>query len=107
MFSVMDYIEKRMKELNLSRADLLRRINAIEDKVHDEKTYAQHFYEMLNGKQGQELGYKQALYVEKALELPPETLVKMVGLPESKEGMKTYLDLKKKIYETRGRKRKC
>lgn len=107
MFNVMDYIKKRMKELDLDNPTLLKRINALEDKVHDEKTYAQHFWETMNGVAGHELGYKQALYFEKALELPPETLVKMVGLPESREGMNTYLELKKKLYETRGRKRKC
>ena len=78
--------------------DFTKKINDIEDKLGDSRTSNQNITNYLNNTDGlHNIGWKMALKMEKALELPEDTLIKMVKNPVMAESIKDFNELKKKV----------
>ena len=98
MINITDYIEMILKKKGLSKVDFTKKINDIEDKLGDSRTSNQNITNYLNNTDGlHNIGWKMALKMEKALELPEDTLIKMVKNPVMAESIKDFNELKKKV----------
>ena len=82
MMSICDYIELVLTKKRMTRRDFCREINKIEDKLGEKKTNYQNITNYLSKNDDtHNIGYKMALKMEKALNLPNDTLLNMVKLP--------------------------
>ncbi len=97
MINVSDYIKLILKKKNWTNIKLCEEINKIEEKLGDSRTTRQNITNYLNG--NHDMRPKWLVKVERALELPQGTLVKMVAPPNSKEGKSELKELIKKVGE--------
>lgn len=98
MMNIRDYIILILDKKKMTRAEFTRKINEIEDKLGEKKTTNQNITNYLNGTDDKHnIGYKMALKMEKALNLPDDTLLKMVKNPLTPDVAKDFDKLKKKV----------
>lgn len=98
MMNIRDYISLVLEKKKMTRAKFTRKINEIEDKIGDKKSTTQNITNYLNGTDDKHnIGYKMALKMEKALELPDDTLINMVKNPLTPDVIKDFDKLKKKV----------
>ncbi len=98
MMSIRDYISLVLEKKRLTRRDFCNKINKIEENLGEKKTSYQNITNYLNGTdENHNIGYKMALKMEKALDLPDDTLLKMVKNPITPEVAKDFDKLKKKV----------
>lgn len=98
MMSIRDYISLVLDKKRLTRRDFCLKINKIEEKLGEKKTTTQNITNYLNGTDdGHNIGYKMALKMEKALDLPDDTLINMVKTPITGDAVKDFNKLKEKV----------
>lgn len=98
MLSINEYIDLVLTKKRMTRADFCREINKIEEKLGEKKTNYQNITNYLNGTDDKHnIGYKMALKMEKALNLPNDTLLNMVKLPSTGEAERDFNKLKEKV----------
>ena len=98
MMNIRDYIILILDKKKMTRAEFTRKINEIEDKLGEKKTTNQNITNYLNGTDDKHnIGYKMALKMEKALNLPDDTLLNMVKNPLTPDVAKDFDKLKKKV----------
>ena len=87
-----------LQKKKMTRADFCKKINEIEDKLGEKKSSTQNITNYLNGTDDKHnIGYKMALKMEKALNLPDDTLLNMVKNPITPDVAKDFDKLKKKV----------
>ena len=98
MMNIREYIMLVLQKKKMTRAEFTRKINEIEDKLGEKKTTNQNITNYLNNlDESHNIGYKMALKMEKALNLPDDTLLKMVKNPLTPDVKKDFDKLKKKV----------
>lgn len=98
MINIVSYINMVLDKKGISRADFAKKINEIEDKLGDTRTSSQNITNYLNKTDDEHnIGWKMALKMEKALDLPDDTLIKMVKSPIMPQTLKDFNELKKKV----------
>lgn len=98
MMNIRDYVIMVLEKKKMTRVEFTRRINKIEEKLGEKKTTNQNITNYLNGTDDKHnIGYKMALKMEKALDLPNDTLIKMVKSPLTPDIVKDFDRLKKKV----------
>ena len=95
MIDVREYILLVMKKKHMSRSDLLKKLNEIEEKIGDSRSNLQNITNYLNGYN--EFGPKLLVRYEKALNLPIGTLVNMISRPVTKESQKELKEIIEKV----------
>ena len=98
MMNIREYIMLVLQKKKMTRADFCKKINQIEDKLGEKKTTNQNITNYLSENDDKHnIGYKMALKMEKALDLPPDTLLNMVKSPLTPDVAKDFDKLKKKV----------
>jgi transcriptional regulator with XRE-family HTH domain len=98
MLNIREYINLVLDKKKMTRADFCKKINQIEEKLGEKKTTTQNITNYLNGTDDKHnIGYKMALKMEKALDLPDDTLLKMVKNPLTPDVAKDFDIMKKKV----------
>lgn len=98
MLNIREYINLVLDKKKMTRADFCKKINQIEEKLGEKKTTTQNITNYLNGTDDKHnIGYKTALKMEKALDLPDDTLLKMVKNPLTPDVVKDFDIMKKKV----------
>lgn len=98
MLNINEYINLVLDKKKMTRADFCKKINQIEEKLGEKKTTTQNITNYLNGTDDKHnIGYKMALKMEKALDLPDDTLLKMVKNPLTPDVAKDFDIMKKKV----------
>ena len=98
MISIREYIVLILDKKKMTRRDFTEKINKIEEKLGDKKTSYQNITNYLSESDDKHnIGYKMALKMEKALDLPNDTLINMVKLPLTDEAERDFNNLKKKV----------
>ena len=98
MMNIREYIMLVLQKKKMTRADFCKKINEIEDKLGEKKSSSQNITNYLNGTDDKHnIGYKMALKMEKALNLPDDTLLNMVKNPITPDVAKDFDKLKKKV----------
>lgn len=99
MITVNEYIKKLLSKKNWTLKKFAAEINAVKQKIGIEsKTTIQNISNFLNQVDDKHiLRPKQLVIWEKALQLPIGTLIEMVELPKSKNGIERLNELKRKI----------
>ena len=98
MMSIRQYIMLILEKKKMTRAEFTRKINEIEVKIGEKKSTTQNITNYLNGTDDKHnIGYKMALKMEKALNLPDDTLINMVKNPLTPDVAKDFDKLKKKV----------
>ena len=98
MMSIRDYISLVLEKKRLTRRDFCNKINKIEENLGEKKTSYQNITNYLNGTDdAHNIGYKMALKMEKALDLPDDTLINMVKMPLTSGAVKDFNKLKEKV----------
>ena len=98
MLNICDYIDLVLTKKRMTRADFCKEINKIEAKLGEKKTNYQNVSNYLNGTDDKHnIGYKMALKMEKALNLPNDTLLNMVKLPLTGDAEREFNKLKEKV----------
>ena len=98
MMNIRDYISLILEKKKMTRREFCLKINKIEEKIGDKKTNFQNITNYLNGTDDKHnIGYKMALKMEKALNLPDDTLLNMVKNPITPDVAKDFDKLKKKV----------
>ncbi len=90
MINVVDYIKLVLKKKKLTQMELCRRVNKIEEKLHEKKTNRQYITNGFNDYYS--FGPRTLAKFEAALELPERTLIRMVTQPVSREVKKSLDD---------------
>lgn len=100
MISLIEYINLVLTKKGITRAEFAKRINEVEEKIGDTKTSSQNITNYLNNTDGlHNIGWKMALKMEKALELPDDTLLKMVKDPVTAGSKRDFNNMKRKVRE--------
>ena len=98
MMNIREYIDLVLMKKRMTRRDFCREINKIEEKLGEKKTNYQNITNYLSeSSDNHNIGYKMALKMEKALNLPDDTLVNMVKSPLTPEVIKDFDKLKEKV----------
>lgn len=98
MMNIRDYINLVLMKKKMTRAAFCKEINKIEEKLGEKKSTNQNITNYLNGTDDKHnIGYKMALKMEKALNLPDDTLINMVKNPLTPDVAKDFDRLKKKV----------
>lgn len=98
MMNIREYIELVLSKKKLTRREFCDRINKIEEKLGEKKSNYQNITNYLNGTDDKHnIGYKMALKMEKALDLPNDTLISMVKSPMTPDVIKDFNKLKEKV----------
>lgn len=98
MMNIREYIDLVLSKKKMTRAEFARKINEIEEKLGEKKTNHQNITNYLNGTDDKHnIGYKMALKMEKALDLPNDTLINMVKSPLTPDVVKDFNKLKEKV----------
>lgn len=98
MLNIRDYIMLILQKKKMTRADFCKKINKIEEMLGEKKTTTQNITNYLNGTDdSHNIGYKMALKMEKALDLPNDTLINMVKMPLTSDAVKDFNKLKEKV----------
>lgn len=96
MIDIVEYINLILKKKGLTRKEFTNLINNLEDKLGDTRTSTQNITNYLNDKD-KVIGYRMALKMEKALDLPDDTLLNMVKSPVARDSVKDFNKLKEKV----------
>lgn len=98
MMNIRDYINLVLMKKKMTRTAFCKEINKIEEKLGEKKSTNQNITNYLNGTDDKHnIGYKMALKMEKALNLPDDTLINMVKNPLTPDVAKDFDRLKKKV----------
>ena len=98
MMNIREYINLVLTKKKMTRADFCKEINKIEAQIGEKKSNYQNITNYLNGTDDKHnIGYKMALKMEKALDLPDDTLINMVKNPLTPDVAKDFDKLKKKV----------
>ncbi len=98
MLNIREYIELVLSKKKMTRKQFCDEINKIEEKLGEKKSNYQNITNYLNGTDDKHnIGYKMALKMEKALNLPNDTLINMVKLPLTDEAKRDFNKLKEKV----------
>ena len=98
MLNICDYIDLVLTKKRMTRRDFCKEINKIETKLGEKKTNYQNITNYLNKSDDtHNIGYKMALKMEKALNLPNDTLLNMVKLPLTGDAEREFNKLKEKV----------
>ena len=99
MITVNDYIKVILKKKNWKLQQFADEINQVKAKANiSSKTTPQNISNFLNQVDDKHvLRPKQLVIWEKALDLPDDTLINMVELPKSKDGIEELNKLKEKV----------
>ena len=98
MMNIREYIDLVLSKKKMTRAEFSRKINEIEEKLGEKKSNYQNIINYLNGTDDKHnIGYKMALKMEKALDLPNDTLINMVKSPMTPDVIKDFNKLKEKV----------
>ena len=98
MINIREYIDLVLTKKRMTRRDFCLKINKIEEKLGEKKTNYQNITNYLNGTDDKHnIGYKMALKMEKALDLPNDTLLNMVKLPLTDDAVREFNKLKEKV----------
>lgn len=98
MMNIREYIDLVLSKKKMTRAEFARKINKIEEKLGEKKSNYQNITNYLNGTDDKHnIGYKMALKMEKALDLPNDTLINMVKSPMTPDVIKDFNKLKEKV----------
>ena len=98
MMNIREYIIIVLEKKKMTRREFCNKINKIEEKLGEKKTNYQNITNYLNGTDDKHnIGYKMALKMEKALDLPNDTLINMVKNPLTPDVAKDFDKLKKKV----------
>ena len=98
MLNINDYIDLVLTKKCMTRRDFCREINKIEEKLGEKKTNYQNITNYLNNNDDtHNIGYKMALKMEKALNLPNDTLLNMVKLPLTGDAEREFNKMKEKV----------
>ena len=98
MMNIREYIDLILSKKKITRREFCNKINKIEEKLGEKKTNYQNITNYLNGTDDKHnIGYKMALKMEKALDLPNDTLINMVKNPLTPDVAKDFDKLKKKV----------
>ena len=98
MMNIREYIDLVLMKKKITRKEFCDKINKIEEKLGEKKTNFQNITNYLNGTDDKHnIGYKMALKMEKALDLPDDTLINMVKSPLTPDVIKDFNELKKKV----------
>ena len=98
MMNIREYIDLVLSKKKMTRAEFSRKINKIEEKLGEKKSNYQNIINYLNGTDDKHnIGYKMALKMEKALDLPNDTLINMVKSPMTPDVIKDFNKLKEKV----------
>lgn len=97
MINVIDYVKLIIKKKKMTRTDFCRRINKVEEKLGDKRTHLENITYWFNEKTT--IRPITLLKWEKALDLTEGTLVSMVGLPKTREGLREYKKMRDKLRE--------
>ena len=98
MMNIREYIDLVLMKKKITRREFCNKINKIEEKLGEKKTNFQNITNYLNGTDDKHnIGYKMALKMEKALDLPDDTLINMVKSPLTPDVIKDFNELKKKV----------
>lgn len=95
MIDVVDYIKLVLNKKGWTQQKLCDEVNKIEIKLGDSRTTKHGISSYMN--KGQPIGVKMLVKIEKALDLPNDTLMNMVEGPLSKLGKKDLEEVKKKV----------
>lgn len=98
MLNIREYIDLVLTKKKMTRREFCNKINNIEEKLGEKKSSVQNITNYLNGTDDKHnIGYKMALKMEKALDLPNDTLINMVKSPMTPDVIKDFDKLKKKV----------
>jgi hypothetical protein len=98
MLNINEYIELVLSKKKMTRREFCEKINKIEEKLGEKKTNYQNITNYLSDTTDtHNIGYKMALKMEKALDLPNDTLINMVKLPLTDEAKRDFNKLKEKV----------
>lgn len=98
MMNIREYIILILEKKKISRVEFTRKINKIEEQLGEKKSTTQNITNYLNNlDESHNIGYKMALKMEKALDLPDDTLLKMVKNPLTPDVKKDFDIMKKKV----------
>jgi len=98
MLNIREYIMLVLNKKKMTRAEFCKKINNIEEKLGEKKSSTQNITNYLNGTDDKHnIGYKMALKMEKALDLPNDTLINMVKNPLTPDVKKDFDIMKKKV----------
>lgn len=98
MMNIREYIDLVLSKKKMTRTEFSRKINEIEEKLGEKKSNCQNITNYLNGTDDKHnIGYKMALKMEKALDLPNDTLINMVKSPMTPDVIKDFNKLKEKV----------
>lgn len=98
MMNIREYICLVLEKKKMTRKEFCKKINQIEEKIGEKKSSVQNITNYLNGTDDKHnIGYKMALKMEKALNLPDDTLINMVKNPVTPDVAKDFDILKKKV----------
>ena len=97
MMNVIDYVNLILKKKKMTRTEFCRRINEVESKLGDKRTYIENITNWLNNKTTRRA--VTLLKWEKALGLMEGTLVHLTKMPQSKEAKEEFKKMQKKIRE--------
>ena len=98
MMNIREYIIIVLEKKKMTRREFCNKINEIEEKLGEKKSNYQNITNYLNGTDDKHnIGYKMALKMEKALDLPNDTLINMVKNPLTPDVAKDFDKLKKKV----------
>lgn len=98
MMNIREYIDLVLSKKKLTRREFCNKINKIEEKLGEKKSNYQNITNYLNGTDDKHnIGYKMALKMEKALDLPNDTLINMVKSPMTPDVIKDFNKLKEKV----------
>lgn len=97
MINVSDYIQMIIKKKKWTNSKLCQELNKIEEHLGESRTTPQNISNYFHGQWS--FRPKVLVKYEKALGLPPNTLVSMVVPPSSKDGQKELKEIMKKVGE--------
>lgn len=97
MINVSKYIQLILKKKKWTNNKLCQELNKIEEHLGESRTTPQNISNYFHGQWS--FRPKVLVKYEKALGLPPNTLVSMVAPPSSKEGQKELKEIMKKVGE--------
>lgn len=97
MLNVSQYIQLILKKKKWTNTKLCQELNKIEEQLGESRTTPQNISNYFHG----QWPFRSKILVkyEKALGLPPNTLVSMVSPPSSKEGQRELKEIMKKVGE--------
>ena len=98
MLNIREYIDLVLMKKHMTRREFCNKINQIEEKLGEKKSTVQSVTNWLNGTDDKHnIGYRTALKMEKALDLPDDTLINMVKNPITADAVKDFNKMKERV----------